>query len=253
MSSIATALTVLACLLAGVLSGFFLRKVLPDHHIRDDSREVVKVGTGLIATLTALVLGLLISSAKSSYDAVNLGLTQSGAKVIALDRMLAQYGSETKEARHLLRRLLASVIRRAWPEEKFEYAELQPTEAVTGMEGLQHMLRTLAPSNDEQRALQSQALQVCNDSTMTRWQIIEQAEIGLPTPFLVVLVSWLTILFASFGLFAPRNATVFVVLFLCALSAAGAIFLLLEMSHPMSGIIKVSSAPLLKALEFVGK
>lgn len=253
MSSIAIASIAFACVCAGIAIGSMLRKALPDHHIRDDSRDIVKVGTGLIATLTALVLGLLISSAKSTYDALGVGLAQGGAKIIALDRTMAQYGPQTKDARDLLRRMVASAINRWWPEDKVDQAGLAPIDVAAGVEELQHKLRALSPQNDEQRELRSQALQISSDAAMSRWQMLEQTQASLPTAFLIVLVGWQTILFASFGLFAPRNVTVFVVLLLCALSASGAIFLLLEMSHPMDGIIKVSSAPLLTALEHLGR
>ncbi len=238
---------------SGALFGLFLRSVLPEHHLSDKTRDAVKVGTGLIATLTALVLGLLVSSAKSSFDLMSAEITQGGARVIFLDRTLARYGPETKEVRDLLRSNLASLINLVWPEDTAAHADLKAVENRYGIEGVLDKLRTLSPKNDSQRLLQTQALQLCNDLAQSRWLIIEQGQGALPNVFLVVLIFWLTIFFICFGLFSEPNATVIAVMLVCALSVSGAIFLIMEMNSPIEGIIKISSAPLHKALEHLGQ
>jgi len=121
------------------------------------------------------------------------------------------------------------------------------------MEMIQAKLRSLTPTTDAQRQLLSQAEQISNDMLQARWLLIEQAQSALPMPFLVVLLFWLTMLFLSFGLFAPRNATVIIVLLIGAMSVSGAVFIILEMNHPLRGMIKVSSAPMRKALEHLGQ
>jgi hypothetical protein len=165
-------LIIFVCIFSGALLGLFLRSVLPEHHLSDKTSDAVKVGTGLIATLTALVLGLLVSSAKSSFDVMSAELKQSGARVILLDRTLAHYGPETKEARDLMRFSLASLIDQVWPEDKTVHADLKAIEKRTGIEEVQDMLRTLSPKNDYQRLLQTQALQFCGDLAQSRWLII---------------------------------------------------------------------------------
>jgi len=211
------------------------------------------VGIGLIATLTALVLGLLVSSAKSSFDTMNAEIMQSGTKLIMLDRTLLHYGPETKNIRDLLRRSLLHSINLVWPEDKKVSSGLSEFEKGTGLEQVGDMLRSLSLKNDPQRLLQAQALQVTGDLQQARWLMIEQAQSSLPTPFLVIMVFWLTIFFVCFGLFSESNATVITVMLVCALSISGAIFLVLEMEHPFQGIIKVSAAPLYKALENIGR
>src|SRR5207248_759492 len=126
-------------------------------------------------------------------------------------------------------------------------------ERANAMEMIQAKLRSLTPTTDAQRQLLSQAEQISNDMLQARWLLIEQAQSALPVPFLVVLLFWLTMLFLSFGLFAPRNATVIIVLLIGAMSVSGAIFIILEMNHPLRGMIKVSSAPMRKALEHLGR
>ena len=249
MNSLTIALISVACIFGGALLGMFLRSRLPDHHLSNDSKDTVKLGAGMIATLSALILGLLVSSAKSSFDTMGSEITQGAARIILLDRVLANYGPETKAVREQLRRTVAAGIEAAWPEKKTGVSGLTAFERSSGMELVQAKLRELTPATDAQRQLLSQALQISNDLLQARWLVIEQTQNGLPMPFLVMLLFWLTMLHMSFGLFAPRNATVIFVLLVCALSVSGAIFLILEMNHPMTGFIRVSSAPMLKALE----
>lgn len=220
----------------------------------DESKDVVKLGTGMIAMMAALVLGLLIASAKGNFDTMSSELRQIGSRVILLDRVMAHYGSETAEARELLRRSVASSIERIWPEDKIGIASAKAHAVRVDFEVIQDQLRQLSPRNDPQRWLQSRALQISSEIAETRWLLIEQiGQSSIPMPFLAILVFWLTIIFASFGLFSPRNATVITVLLICALSVAGALFLILELDIPFGGLIKVSSAPLRDALAHLGK
>ena len=253
MNSTLIALIGVVCIFGGALLGFWLQGLLPNHHQGQDSHENVKLGAGMIATLTALVLGLLVSSAKSSFDTMSTGIKQGGAKVILLDRVLAQYGPETKAIREQMRRSLAANIEKVWPQKRTEVADLTAFERAQGMDLLQADLRGLVPKSDAQSQLLTQARQLAADLAQTRWLLIEEAQNQLPAPFLVILLFWLTVLFTSFGLFAPRNATVIAVLFVCACSVSAAILLILEMNRPLSGLIKVPNAPLLKALEHLGQ
>ena len=253
MSSMIIASIAFACIFGGALLGMGLSMLLPQHHLSNESKETVKLGAGLIATMAALVLGLLVGSAKSMFDAMNNGITEMGARIIMLDRVLANYGPESKVARDALRGTIVTVMGQIWPEEKNGKVHFEVVEKSSRIEGVQAMIRGLVPHTDTQRTLQAQALQLGNDMAQMRWMLIEQRQKALPTTFLVVLVFWLGMLFTSFGLFAPRNATVITVLSISALSVSGALFLILEMNSPLDGMIKVSSAPLHKALEHLGR
>jgi len=253
MSSQAIFLISAACIFAGALFGLWLSRVVPEAHLRDNSKSTIKVVTGMIATLAALVLGLLISSANTSFDAVDTAITQSGAKVILLDRALANYGPEAKEAREQLRNTLITRIEMFWPGERAEESGLVGFERDTGMETLQKKIRELVPATDLQRQMRSEAEKLSGEMLEARWMLIAQAQHAIPRAFLVVLLFWLTILHISFGLLAPRNATAITVLLISALSVSGAMFLILEMYQPLDGMIKVSSAPLRKALELLGR
>ncbi len=253
MSAITVALIAFACIFGGALLGLRIRLFLPDHHLTDETRDVLKLGTGLIATLAALVLGLLVSSAKSSMDSINTELTQEGARLMLIDRVLANYGPETKEVREMLRNGVVTTLDRIWPKNATRKVNANAIVTSRNLEVVQDKLRGLSPRTDSQRQLKWQALQIAAQLAQSRWVIIEQTQESLPTVFLVVLLFWLTILFAGFGLLAPINATVLGVLFVCAISVSGAIFLILEMDTPLTGIIKVSSAPLVKALDNLGR
>jgi hypothetical protein len=237
----------------GALLGMFLRIVVPAHHLSEDSKDVIKLGMGLIATMAALVLGLVIATAKSSYDTQDAAVKHTAAKVLLLDRMLSNYGSETKEVRELLRQTIASRLEAIWPADPTQRARLDAPEAVFAVRGIEARILQLSPQNNAQRWLQTQALRIGRDIMETRWFVLGSLSRSIPVPFLVVVVFWLTIIFGSFGLFAPRNATVVVVLFLCALSVAGSIFLILELDQPFAGLMKISSAPLRYTLSHLGQ
>jgi hypothetical protein len=252
-SSQALFLVSAGCIFGGAVLGLILSNLLPQRHLRDNSKDTVKVVTGMIATLAALVLGLLVSSAKSSFDGVDTAVTQSGAKIILLDRALANYGPETKDAREQLRNTIVAGIEMFWPREKNEGSGLAGFEQANAMEILQAKIRGLTPATDIQRQTLSQAEQITRDMLETRWLLIAQSQRTIPMTFLVVLLFWLTMLHISFGLLAPRNATVITVLFISALSVSAAIFIIMEMNNPLQGMFKVSSAPLHKALEHLGQ
>jgi len=254
MNSLSTAFISAICILAGSLLGMGLQRRLPGHHLSKEMQDLVKLSAGTIATLTALVLGLLVSSAKSSFDAVNTGIVQGSAKFILLDRTLARCGPEAEAVREQLKRTLAAGIETVWPKEKSGIPALTAFERSNGMELVQDKLREVtSPQNDAQRQALAQAQQIVGDLGQLRWLLIEQGQNQLPLPLLVILVFWLVLLFISFGLFAPRNAMALVVLSVGACAIAAAIFLVLELNRPLDGLIKVSSAPLRNALHHLGQ
>jgi hypothetical protein len=152
-----------------------------------------------------------------------------------------------------MRQATATAIERIWPNESTQGADLTKMETATGMADVYSKIRELSPQNDSQKYLQSQALQISADMMQSRWMLIEQSQTNLPRIFLVVLTFWLTVLFAQFGLLAPRNRTAKSALFICSLSMSCAIYIILELNNPLEGTIKVSSAPLHKALFLIGK
>jgi len=253
MSAQLIAFIIFVFMFSGMALGSYLRLVLPDDHTQADSKDILMAAATTMATLIALIIGLLVTSAKSTYDDTNSSITQGGANIITLDYYLSRYGPEAKEVRELLRQSVASGIERMWPDQGAKGVVLAKMEAADETADLYNKIRELSPQNDAQKYLQTQALQIAADMMQSRWMLIEQSQVNLPRMFLIVLTFWLTVLFVQFGLLAPKNRTALSALFICAISMACAIFLILELNHPLEGRIKVSSAPLQKALSLIGK
>lgn len=253
MNSLWISLIIFAGVFGGAILGLFLRTALPGHHLGSDAKEAVKLGAGLVATLTALVLGLLISSSKGSFDATSTMITQSGAKILLMDRVLASYGPEAQEIRGLLKNFLHARVIKAWPEAFKKLPKADVSGKAVDLEEVRVALWDLAPKSDLQRALQTQALAISNDLSQLRWLLFEQLQTSLPPMFLGVLLFWAAILFTCFGLLAPRNGTIIAVFLVCAISVAGAIFLILEMEKPLTGAMKISGVPMVKTLERLGE
>ena len=252
MSSIATSCIVFACVFGGTLLGMLLRNLLPEHHLDADSKNVVNLGMALIGTMTALLLGLLIASAKSSYDAQKNELIQMSADIVQLDRILARYAAEANGARAVLRRAVV-LVNQSWSEDASRSERLDSAELRSEVTNFYENIQELAPRNDLQHSLQSQALQTALEIGQTRSLLVEQAGSSIPAPFLVVVVFWLAVIFTSFGLFAPSNTTVVVTLFVCALSVSAAIFLIIELDSPFSGLLRISNVPLQNAIAHIGR
>ena len=245
---------VFASVFGGTLLGMLLRGILPAHHLSDESRDVVRLGTGLVATMAALVLGLLVASAKGAYDTQKDGLDKITANLTLLDTTLAQYGPETKEARAILRGTVGSAITRLWPADSSREATLGEAETTAGGKSFYAEVLSLTPANETQRMLQAQALTIATELARARLLLVAQQETArISGVFLVVLVSWLVALFVSFGLFAPRNTTVMAALLISAFSVSGAIFLILELDEPFAGVIQISSAPIRDAFTHLGE
>jgi hypothetical protein len=227
---------------------------LPEHHLSGDSKDVVKLGTGLIGTMSALVLGLLVASAKSSFDAQRNGLAQLAGNVVHLDRVLARYGPETKEARQTLHDSVADMLEQTWPQTRPGAGQsAKPAQTEGRYEGLFDKIQGLLPKTEGERSLQGQALKLASDMAQSRWSLFAQRGSSISVAFLVVMACWLGIVFASFSLFAPPNATVFTTLLLCALVVASTIFLILELDRPFEGFIQISSEPMQRALAQLGR
>jgi len=225
-----------------------LRSVLPEEHLCGDSRDVIKMGLGMVVTMAALVLGLLVASAKSNYDAQNAELVKVSANVVLLDRGLAHYGPEAKEARAMLSDIVARFLKLMRAEDP---TLMDPARG--GAEILYGKIEDLSPKDDAQRLLKSQMLSMATTVGQTRWLIYEQSATAVSVPFIVIVVFWLTVIFLGWGLLAHRNTTLIVTMLVSALSASGAIFLILEMYSPYRGLIRISDAPIRAALAALGQ
>jgi hypothetical protein len=248
MNYLLISLLAFAFIFGGALVGAAVRPLLSEQHLHPDSRDAVKMATGLIGTLAALVLGLLIASAKSSFDQKTNQVRQMTATIILLDDLLAQYGPEATPVRNLLRQSIQPLANRIWHEEEVPTGKLVHFESTAQSLAFETELERLSPNNDTQRSLQSRAIQAFTEGAQIRLLLFAQMGNSIPVPFLIILVFWLSAIFVSFTLFAQTNLVVMVSLFVCALSFAGAIFLVLELDNPFAGLMGISSATLQSAL-----
>ena len=238
---------VFACAFGGALLGMKLKALLPDHHLEAESKGTVQLGIGLIATMTALVLGLVTASAKSSFDDVNALMKSTAADLLSLDNALVQYGPDAAAIRedvHETVRLRIAVI---WPEDD-RLPTIDPFALAGRIDSLGSRIRALTPTSVDQEWQRDRANELMASITAVRWNVASALTVSIPPPFLAVLTFWIAFTFVSFGMFAPANPTVVTVMFLCAASIGGAVFLVLEMDEPFVGLIKVSPEPLRYAL-----
>lgn len=248
MSALVIALAVFACCVGAALTGMVLHIKLPDHHLDGDSKDVVKLVMGLIATMAALVLGLLIASAKNSYDTQAAEMQQVAANIVQLDRMLVLYGPETREARDILRQAVTAVHERVWPASDSQPASLDPSLNRDKADAFYEKLENLSPKTEAQRHTQNAALQLGTSLAQTRMLMFEQLGGSVAWPLLMVLVFWVSVLFLGFGLFARFHITIAVALVVGALSVASAVLLILELNQPYQGLMRISDASLRSAL-----
>jgi hypothetical protein len=189
------------------------------------------------------------ASAKNSFDAVDTAVKHTAVDILTLDRLLARYGPETNQIRAAMKNAVGRTIERTWPNEHGQLPQLDATESPTSIEGLVAEIRKLTPRDDAQRRLQERAGDISESLLAARWLAVADQSTSIPAVFLAILVLWLATIFASFGLFAPRNATVVTVLLFCAMTVGSAVFLVLEMDRPLHGLIKVSPDPLRNAYD----
>jgi hypothetical protein len=252
MKDILIGIVVFAIIFGGALVGMFLGKILPTVHMSTDSRDAVRIVMAMLATLSAVVLGLLTGSSISSLGEKEAEFRSAGVQFIMLDRTLAEYGPETAKTRGLLKQLLTERISQIWPEEDGAVS-LTALSSGAGINLVQRDLFALTPQTEQQRWLRTNALQITNTIAESRWTTVEQIGSRFPWAFFIVVVAWLAVIFASFGLFAPRNASMTAALLIAALALAIPIFMMLEMDQPYGGLVKIPSTSLRVALDQLGR
>jgi hypothetical protein len=244
------------CTLGCALLGIMIRAALPPAHVSKESQDVVRLGMGLVATMTALLLGLVTAAAKGSFDSQDVAVKNAAAGMLALDRLLARYGPETQPTRVRLRGAVALRLEQVWPETGGSAAgreALQEQHGPPPGERIENEILQLAPQTDTERWLKAEALKLTEEVLRTRWRLLSTAGGSVPRTFLAVVIFWLSMTFGSFGLSAPRNATVVTVFVISTLSVAAAVFLILELDGPFEGIVRISSEPFRYTLDHLGQ
>ena len=191
MNPILIAAVVLAFTFGGALLGLWIRTKLPEHHVIDATKDTVKLGIGMVATMTALVLGLVTASAKNSFDSVDSAVKHTAIDLLTLDRLLARYGPEAAPTRSALKTAVGGKIEQLWPTDASKSPQVDPAPSGVALESLVDSMRTLTPQNDAQRRLQSRALDLGESLLTTRWLAVADQTTSIPFAFLVILLFWL--------------------------------------------------------------
>ena len=246
MSHLIIGLISFAAIFGGVLIGRFAARRLPGHHLSSETQSAVTVSVAVIGTLSALVLGLMISAANSSFSARTDQLRELSLQMIRMDRNLRRYGPEGAEARATLRIWAHAKIQQLFPEKG--KPPVPSGTAITLLEDVQDAVLDLTPQNERQTYLRSLCLNLSSTMIQARWSLEQRTGHSVPIPFLVLLIFWLAVVFASFGLFAPANPTAIVALFLCSIAVSGGIVLIEELDNPGSGMIRLPSDSMRKGL-----
>jgi len=253
MSPLAIGAMTFACVFGGALLGTYIRKILPSAHLSKESQDVMRLAMGLVATMTALLLGLVTAAARSSFDSQDATMRTNATNILALDRLLARYGPETRATRDLIRKAVAFRIETTWPGDGSAGSGLTQAQGTPAVEEVENQILQLVPATDAQRWFKSEALRLTEDVIKARWRSLGSQGGSVPILFLAVVIFWLTVTFVSFGLYAPPNASVITVLFVAAISVAAAVFLTLELDGPFDGLIKISSGPMRYVLSQLGQ
>ena len=249
MSSTAAFLASFFSILVGAAIGMTLKRFLPAEVLEGGSKEAIRLGAGFLSTLAALVIGLMIASAKNSYDTQNTNIRQLGANVVLVDQMLLKYGPETKTARTLLRELISAAASRIW-QENAERNRHGSTFVVSGTaDQFYNLVEGLTPANDEQASLKSRIVQATTEIGRTRVLVFTQSDNAIPVPFFIVLTFWLVVIFASFSVFAKPSPIVIASIVVFALSVSSALFLIVDLSQPFDGLMQISNHHLRMVLQ----
>lgn len=242
---------ILGIVFSGALLGMLIGRLLPPQSATSETKAGVSVSMAVVGTLSALVLGLLMSNAISTFNARNAEVARLSADIIQVNRLLRRYGPEADVARGTLRRYTAIRLDDLFPTGTGKKPKLDDPAAVNVLERLQDQILSLKLADGRHRWLSSQAVQIAADLSEIRWLLVAQEKTSIPLPALILIVFWLTLLFTSFGLFAPRNITMTIALFLCALVASSALAMVVELYTPFIGTVRLSDAPMRYAIEMI--
>ena len=225
-------------IIVGCATGMTLRVRLPKGYLNAENREMIRLGAGLLATLAAVLISLTIASAKSSYETQDVHFRQFAAYLVEADQLLARYGPEATGMRRLMRQAVPAAIDRIWREKVTASQDTAFTPRSLA-EQLYSAAEALSPTNDIQRMLKARIEQAIADLARTRLSMFADGDTPVLTPFMLILIFWLVVVFGSFGLFVEPGPVVFAALLVFALSISTALFLVADLSRPFAGLLQI--------------
>jgi ABC-type amino acid transport system permease subunit len=251
MSHFAIGIVSLLAIFGGVIFGMVGARRLPRHHLSTETQSSVTVSVAVIGTLSALVLGLMITAANRSFSTRVTQVRELSVQLIRIDRNLRRYGPEADTARLALHAWAQAKTRELFPEKGQSRPSVESTIAM--IERVQDEILDLTPKDAREEYLRSLCLTLTSTIIQAGWSLETITGQSIPVPFLVLLIFWLAIVFASFGLFAPANPTTMVILLLCSVAVSGGIYLIEELDNPSTGLIQIPPEAMRKAAIEIGK
>jgi hypothetical protein len=249
MSATTIALISFIAIFGGAMVGVLAARILPSQHLNDDTRSTITASTAVVGTMSALVMGLLISNASASFSLQSQEIRQIAVDILQLNRLLVRYGEDAADARKLLQTYAEATVQQLTagvpitPETR--------AETIRRVEELQDRIISLQLPDPRHRWLQSETMQLTDSITSVRWLLSEQESRTIPAPFMVLVIFWLAVVFSSFGLFAPRNTMAIFALMFCSMAVSSALLMILEMDTPFTGVMHLSLDPIVAALRQV--
>ena len=231
----------------GIVAGMLLRKRIPADHLGAGPKEVIRLGAGLLATLAAVLISLMIASAKNSYDTQAAHFRTLAAYLVETDQLLVQYGPETTQIRILMRQAVPAAIDRIWREKRSANQDSAFTSASLA-EQINSAIATLSPANDAQRGLKRRIEEASAEIARTRLLMFADGDRAILTPFLLILIFWLAVVFAGYALFVDPSRVVVAALLVFALSVSSALFLVADLSQPFAGVMQIPKEQLRNTL-----
>jgi hypothetical protein len=251
MHSFAISTLIFAIVFGGAIAGMALRRALPPEHFGGDAKETVRLASGLVVTMTGLVLGMLVSSAKTYYDGQKNVVAQMSSQLVLLNALLLDYGPEAKPMSEAAHQFVEDAVDRIWPKAESTSSQLKP---LNKGQQINEELERLVPKDEKQAAIKGQIVSEIRNMRTAYWlMFVESEQASIPMPLLLVVTFWLFAIFISFGLFAPSNSTVLIALVVSALAVSAAIFIITDLYSPFSGILRISPVAIRDALAEMGK
>ncbi|AMR67581.1 bestrophin-like domain [Aquipseudomonas alcaligenes] len=246
MESIWITLGTFACLLSAALVMMYWSPRLSARHRDEETNTVVRLVANIFVVMTSLVFGLMINSAKNTFESIDTNLHAYATSLIIFDRTLKNYGDAAQDTRTRLATYLEHAI--ANPYRGDEALQHRKSPATQYLDDIGVTLAAITPQSRYQETILADLRQQYHSLIEQRWRIVEQSEGAIPLPLIGMLIAWMTLIYASFGYRAPRNPMVVSMFTISALLIAASVYLVLDMDIPFHGPIQISDAPLRRAL-----
>jgi len=249
------ALAVTGAVFAGGAVGLILQRSLPEKYTSGGPRDMIGAVVGLLTLLSALVLGLLIWTAYGTYSGQKAAVQTLAANVLQLDLALEDYGPETAAARAQIKQRVAKTVDEIWGgrESDKAFVALNFAAAIDILHNSDKYLDTLHPSTDDQKQALARARQVAATIGQARLQMAFALTDPVSYPLLLIVVSWAVFLFCGYGMLSKHNPMSFVAVAVGAMAVSTAMYLIMDLSSPYSGLFRTSSEPIEQVLDYMNK